>query len=95
MQMVRTQIQLSEAQAQALRSLAAQQHKSMAELIRQAVELFLQSEQKAPDMRELRKRAKLVSGQFHSGLPDLGRNHDYYLAEAISHDPRDLKVLEE
>ena len=93
--MVRTQIQLTEAQAQALRILAAQQRKSLAELIRQSVDLFLSSAQSSDDMREKRRRAKLISGKFHSGLPDLGKNHDYYLAEAISHDPRDLKAIDE
>jgi hypothetical protein len=93
--MVRTQIQLTEPQAQALRELAAQQRTSIAELIRQGVELLLQSTRTTDDMREKRRWAKLVSGLFRSGLPDLGRNHDYYLAEAISHDPRDLKVIDE
>ena len=93
--MVRTQIQLTEAQAQALRILAAQQRKSLAELIRQGVELLLSSTQTSADIREKRRRAKLISGQFRSGLPDLGKNHDYYLAEAISHNPRDLKAIDE
>lgn len=93
--MVRTQIQLSESQAESLRLIAAQRRKSVAELIRQAVELWLQSVQTADEMREKRQRAKLVSGKFSSGLPDLGRNHDFYLAEAISHDPRDLKATDE
>jgi hypothetical protein len=79
--MVRTQVQLTEAQANALRALAAKRRKSIAELIRQGVDHILSTAQTEDDMREKRRRAMLVSGQFDSGLPDLGRNHDYYLAE--------------
>ena len=92
--MIRTQIQLTEPQAEALRSLAVQQRKSVAELIRQAIELLLNSEHTGDNMRQKRQQAKLVSGQFHSGLPDLGVKHDYYLAEAISGDSRDLKAVD-
>jgi hypothetical protein len=93
--MVRTQIQLTEAQANALRELAAKRRKSIAELIRQGVDHILSTAQTGDDMSEIRRQAILVSGMFSSGLPDLGRNHDYYLAEAISNDPQDLKVIDE
>jgi hypothetical protein len=50
---------------------------------------------KTPNLAEKRRRARLVPSHFRSGLPDLAAKHDYYLAEAISGDPRDLKVSSE
>jgi hypothetical protein len=93
--MVRTQVQLTEAQVKRLKKLAQEQSESIAALIRQGVELVLAAKTAEDDMLEKRRRAKLVSGLFNSGLPDLGVNHDYYLAEAISNDPKDLKIIEE
>lgn len=79
--MVRTQIQLSEAQFKALKALAAAQNKSMAELIRQAVDTLLGSVI-AVDQDERKRRAIAIAGRFRSDVPDLGSNHDRYLAEA-------------
>jgi len=79
--MVRTQVQLSEAQAQALKALAAAQNKSPADLISQAVDDFLRS-MSGPDMEERKRRAIAAAGRFHSGLSGLSANHDRYLVEA-------------
>ena len=79
--MVRTQVQLSEAQAQALKALAAAQNKSPADLIRQAVDDFLRS-MSGISLEERKRRAIAAAGRFRSGLSSLSTNHDRYLVEA-------------
>ena len=78
--MVRTQVQLTEEQLEKLRRIAGENGKSVAELVRLGVELYLQSTGK-PDKAELRERAKRAVGGFRSGFTDIGRNHDDYLTE--------------
>ncbi len=78
--MIRTQVQLTEEQSQALREMAAQEHVSMAELIRRALDHWLKMGGQA-SLDERRRRAIAVSGRFHSGLGDLAERHDYYFAE--------------
>jgi len=80
--MVRTQIQLTEAQANALKKLALSRHLSIAELIRQAVDNILKSST-AIDMEERKKRAIDAAGRFSSGKRDIAREHDTYLTEAF------------
>ena len=79
--MVRTQIQLPEEQVSTLKSLATQQHTSMAELIRRAIDLFTASTD-VVNLQEQRQRALAAAGQFRSGHGDLSAKHDDYLAEA-------------
>ncbi|UCH80165.1 MAG: ribbon-helix-helix protein, CopG family [Nitrospiraceae bacterium] len=55
--MVRTQIQLTEEQAKAVREVAKSRHLSVAELIRQAIDMVIISN-KFVDINELRKRAE-------------------------------------
>ena len=80
--MVRTQILLTEEQARALRRLAASQHLSVAELIRQGVDALLQS-QKSIDREERKRRALAALGRFRSGKHDVSKDHDKYLSEAL------------
>lgn len=80
--MVRTQIQLPEQQVALLKRLADQQHVSMAELIRRAVDLLTQSPD-AISIKEQKERALAATGRFHSGRSDLAARHDDYLAEAF------------
>ena len=80
--MVRTQIQLTEEQARALRRLAAAQHLSVAKLIRQGVDILLQS-RKSVDGEEKKKRAIAALGRFRSGSRDVSKNHDKHLGEAF------------
>ncbi|MBT1075479.1 ribbon-helix-helix domain-containing protein [Geobacter grbiciae] len=80
--MIRTQIQLEESQVLILKKMAAANHTSMAELIRQAVDFFARSKHMGQDS-ELRQRAMGVSGRFSSGVKDLSAEHDAYLAEAF------------
>jgi hypothetical protein len=79
--MVRTQIQLTEAQAERLKSLAAREGRSMADLIRSSVDAVLQGA--SPLSRaERRRRALSVVGRYRNGPRDLSVRHDRYLDEA-------------
>jgi hypothetical protein len=78
---LRTQIQLTEEQARALKDLAHREGKSVAELTRQAVDYWLQKVGSV-SAEERRQRALAVVGRFHSGLSDISERHDDYLAEA-------------
>lgn len=78
--MVRTQVQLSEEQLKKLRQLAAEDGRSIAELVRLGVELYLAS-RRQPDRTAVRERAMRAVGGFRSGQQDVGVHHDKYLAE--------------
>ncbi len=80
--MIRTQIQLPEAQVATLKRLAAREHISMAELIRRAVDLFTAAPESGA-VAERKKRAIAAAGSFHSGSRDVSARHDDYLAEAF------------
>lgn len=80
--MIRTQIQLTEKQARALKQLAGRQGVSMAELIRQGVERIIEGS----DRRERRRRALAVFGRYHDQASDAAVNHDRYLDEAYGSD---------
>ncbi|NPV80575.1 MAG: CopG family transcriptional regulator [Firmicutes bacterium] len=78
--MVRTQIQLTEEQAVALRRLAVLQGVPIAELVRRGVEMVINSDESIEKKKRFAK-AKEVAGRFQSGLPDLAVRHDDYFAE--------------
>ena len=74
-------VRLREEQLQALCQLASGQGVSVAELIRQAVDMFI--DQSGPvDDAERRRRAIAVAGRFRSGVTDVSSEHDRYLVEA-------------
>ncbi len=75
--MVRTQIQLTEEQAKALKEIAAHRGVSMAELIRESVEQIIEERER----REKWQKALAIMGCYRSGLSDVSANHDKYLAE--------------
>lgn len=77
--MVRTQIQLTEAQAAKLKRLSAESGLSMAALIREAVDRLVRGTD--PDARW--ERALAVVGKYASGQSDVGEEHDRYLVEAF------------
>jgi len=79
--MVRTQIQLPEEQVAMLKKMAIAQHKSMAEIIRQAVDLFAKAKYGGEEQR--RSRAMAATGHFRSGVKDLAVSHDSYLTEVF------------
>ncbi len=78
--MIRTQIQLTPEQDQALKRMAARQGKSVAELIRASVDEMLKTSEYR-DPAELRKKAIAAAGTF-PGPDDLASQHDHYLDEA-------------
>ena len=79
--MIRTQVQLTEEQVRALRSLSSARRVSVAELIRQSVGVLIRSAREI-DIEERRRRAIAAAGRFHSGASDISVKHDEYLAEA-------------
>jgi len=81
--MVRTQIQLTDAQARELKDIAARQGTSMAALIRRFVDRMLPVERIA-DEDEVRRRAIAAAGRVHSGTGDLAAKHDDYAVEAYT-----------
>lgn len=80
--MIRTQIQLPEEQVAFLKKIAAAEQKSMAELIRQSIELLAKTKYNVKE-KERRKRAMAAAGRFRSGVKDLATSHDSYLAEVF------------
>ncbi len=79
--MVRTQIQLEEDQIKKIKKISILRGISLAELIRQGVDLILERAS-GLSRDEVKKRAMAVAGKFHSGQEDLSLRHDDYLAEA-------------
>jgi hypothetical protein len=80
--MIRTQIQLHEKQVAMLKKMAAANHKSMAEIIRQSIDFYAKAKYEDTD-KQRRNRAIAATGQFSSGVNDLSASHDAYLAEAF------------
>lgn len=80
--MVRTQIQLTDAQAKALKALAASEGRSMADLIRDGVDAMLRT-RGAVDRDDLKARSLAALGRFKSASRDLGSKHDEHLAGAF------------
>lgn len=78
--MIRTQIQLTEKQANVIKEIAAAEGRSMAEVIRESVDAYAAS--KGPrDREEQRQAALAIVGRFRSGCTNLGARHDDYLAD--------------
>jgi hypothetical protein len=80
--MVRTQIQLEEKQAARLREAARRRGVSQAELVRHAIDVLLASEA-GPSEAQKRERALTAVGAGRSGLHDVSKRHDDYLAEDV------------
>ena len=80
--MIRTQIQLTEAQAEALRQRAAAEGRSMADLVRDGVDRLL-ADLTQKDEDALKRRSIAALGLFHSGVTDLGSAHDDHFGRAL------------
>ncbi|HLG08387.1 MAG TPA: ribbon-helix-helix protein, CopG family [Gaiellaceae bacterium] len=76
--MVRTQIQLTEQQARALRRVAASRGMSMAAVIREVLDRALTTSHDAKV-----ERALAVVGRFSSGATTVSRDHDRELERAF------------
>ena len=79
--LIRTQIQLTNEQARALKRLAAKEGKSMAELIRVSVDNLIRRGGDA-DPEELRQRA-LEAARKLNGPSNLAADYDLFLAKAL------------
>lgn len=79
--MVRTQIQLTEKQAEAVKQAAARLHLSVAEVIRRVIDRSLGTDL-LRDEDEVRRRALAAAGRFRTKENDVARRHDDYLIEA-------------
>ena len=80
--MIRTQIQLTEEQAEALRARAAAEGRSMEEVVHEGIDLLLRCS-KTMDRQAIKNRSLKAIGRFRSGVSDLSSEHDRYLGEAF------------
>lgn len=81
--MIRTQIQIDEAQIATIKKIASLKKMSMSKLIREGMNFYLQN-QGVESQEEKKKRAMAAAGRFRSGSHNLSKKHDAYLAEAYS-----------
>ena len=81
--MTRAQIQFTDAQIQELRDLSAKTGRSIADLTRDAITMYL-GRQGKPTPKILRERAREIAGQFSSGHSNVSAEHDRYIGEAFS-----------
>jgi hypothetical protein len=79
--MIRTQVQLTEAQIEALRQLAARKKTSIAELVRHSIEFYLARESQTGDLSRIQRGLEVV-GKFSSGSGDGSSAHDRDLNDA-------------
>ena len=79
--MVKLRVQLSEEHSRAVRCLAQEEGRSIAEIVRESLDALLRARWPG-DREELKRRSLASLGTFHSGLGDLATHHDHYLAES-------------
>ena len=75
--MVRTQLQLTEAQAAKLRRMADRQDVSRSEIMRRLLDTAPETEL-LPDREELKRRALAAVGCADFGPADIARRHSFY-----------------
>ena len=80
--MVRTQVQLTDEQMQTLRQISASSGRSIADLVREGVDLYLSTGHQ-PTQEKRMQRALRVAGRFASGRRDVSEEHDRYLANVF------------
>ncbi len=78
--MKRTQIQLTEDQAERVKECAEKRAISMAECIRRSVDYYLDSTECLTSQERV-DRAINAAGQFASGESDISDEHDQYLGD--------------
>jgi hypothetical protein len=83
--MHRTQISFTNEQMTMLRTRAASEGRSIADLVRESVDRHAATHAAQPDRQALIARAKAVAGRFRSRAKNrnVSRRHDDYLAEAF------------
>jgi len=80
--MIRTQVQLTEDQIEALRTLSASTGRSVADLVRQGVDCVLTAKPAGRPPHQV-ERALRVAGRFSSGSAGVSTHHDRHLADAF------------
>lgn len=89
--MIRTMVQLTEEQLNALKELAQARQTSVASLVRESVDQYVATATEEAEREEKRQRAlefvrKIEAGEIQfrdiEGKTDLSINHDEYFAEA-------------
>lgn len=80
--MVRTQIQLTDAQARGLKALAAAEGRSMADVIRDGVDAILRA-RGTVDREAVKARSMAALGRFKSATRHLGSRHDEHISDAF------------
>lgn len=80
--MVRTQIQLEEAQSAWLKVTAQQRGVSISQLIRESIEHYRELEKRLPE--EKKQAALSAVGQFRSDRQDVSIFHDRFIADAYA-----------
>ncbi len=80
--MIRTQIQLTEEQSEAVRRLASRLKVSQSEVVRRGIDELarLMAGSDSPDRVS---RARAAAGRYASGRHDISKRHDDYLVEAL------------
>lgn len=78
--MIRTQISMTEAQAEGLRRLAAARRKSQAALLRDALDGLMDADERHRQIT----RARAVVGRYRSGPSNTSEEHDAVLGDAFS-----------
>ncbi|NLT36310.1 MAG: ribbon-helix-helix protein, CopG family [Gaiellales bacterium] len=84
--MIRTQIQLRADQAERLQCLSRETDQSVAELVRQSVDRFLDARGVVPAVGLSRLDALQVVGWAASGRSDVAARHDDYLEDGFRPD---------
>lgn len=82
--MVTRNIELTEEQDLLIEQAAAEQGRSVSELIREGVDEVLRAGGRL-SRDELKRRAAALSGRFRSGHQDLSAEHDRHLDESFGH----------
>jgi hypothetical protein len=81
--MIRTQIQFTQEQWEALKKLANARHVSIAELVRQSVDKLIRSPENMSN-DEYQQLCIEIVGKYQSGIADISSNHDEYLSETYN-----------
>ncbi len=80
--MIRTQIQLTSRQTEALKKLSSEKGGSIAQWVRRGVDLLIR-DARMPDKDVLKRRALAAVGAGSSGIGDVAEKHDDYLDDAF------------
>jgi hypothetical protein len=79
--MVRTEVELTDEQSEALAGLADRERVSVGEMVHRAVDLLIRT-QHEPNRPDVRRRAIAAAGRYSSDRHDVSEAHDEYLAQA-------------